>query len=54
MIKNQKYYYYFQVRMQTMPLPAPGQSPMYAGAIDCVKKTLANEGPKGLYKGKKI
>merc|ERR1712088_953446 len=40
-----------KVRMQTMPLPAPGQSPMYAGAIDCVKKTLANEGPKGLYKG---
>ena len=29
----------------------PGQSPMYTGAIDCVKKTLANEGPKGLYKG---
>ena len=24
---------------------------MYTGAIDCVKKTLANEGPKGLYKG---
>ena len=29
----------------------PGQSPMYTGAIDCVKKTLANEGLKGLYKG---
>ena len=29
----------------------PGQSPMYTGAIDCVKKTLANEGFRGLYKG---
>ena len=24
---------------------------MYTGAIDCVKKTLANEGFRGLYKG---
>ena len=29
----------------------PGQLPMYTGAIDCVKKTLANEGFRGLYKG---
>ena len=36
-----------------MPLPGPGQAPMYSGAIDCVKKTVANEGAKGLYKGKK-
>ena len=42
-----------QVRLQTMPLPAAGQPPMYSGAIDCVKKTIANEGPRGLYKGKK-
>ena len=40
--------------MQTMPLPGPGQSPMYTGAIDCVKKTVKNEGFRGLYKGKKI
>ena len=26
---------------------------MYSGAMDCVKKTIAKEGPKGLYKGKK-
>ena len=43
----------FQVRLQTQPLPAAGEKPMYSGAMDCVKKTVAKEGPKGLYKGKK-
>ena len=42
----------FQVRLQTMPLPGPGQAPMYTSAMDCVRKTIAKEGPKGLYKGK--
>ena len=42
----------FQVRLQTQPLPAAGEKPMYSGAMDCVKKTIAKEGPKGLYKGK--
>ena len=42
----------FQVRLQTQPLPAAGEKPMYSGAMDCVKKTIAKEGPRGLYKGK--
>ena len=37
-----------------MPNPLPGQAPMYTSTLDCVKKTIALEGPKGLYKGKKI
>lgn len=40
-----------KVRLQTQPLPAAGEKPMYSGAMDCVKKTIAKEGPKGLYKG---
>lgn len=40
-----------KVRLQTMPLPAPGQKPLYAGTWDCLKKTVTLEGPKGLYKG---
>jgi len=34
-----------------MPTPAPGQPPMYTGAIDCFTKTFRNEGIKGLYRG---
>lgn len=41
-----------KVRLQTMPVPGPGQAPLYAGAMDCVKKTIKNEGFfRGLYKG---
>ncbi|XP_057745427.1 mitochondrial carnitine/acylcarnitine carrier-like protein [Arachis stenosperma] len=40
-----------KVKLQSQPTPAPGQSPKYSGAIDAVKKTLAAEGPRGLYKG---
>lgn len=40
-----------KVRLQTMPKPAPGQSPMYTGMFDCVKKIFAKEGFKGFYKG---
>ena len=29
----------------------PGQSPLYSGAWDCAKKTVAKEGVRGLYKG---
>ena len=32
-----------QVRIQTMPKPAPGQSPLYSGTLDCFKKTIKNE-----------
>ena len=45
-------FFQLQVRLQTMPPPGPGQAPMYAGAIDCVKKTFVTEGVKGFYKGK--
>lgn len=34
-----------------MPIPAPGQPPLYTGMVDCVKKTITKEGPRGLYKG---
>ncbi|XP_075966763.1 cAMP-dependent protein kinase type II-alpha regulatory subunit-like isoform X2 [Anarhichas minor] len=40
-----------KVRLQTQPKPKPGQSLLYAGTFDCLKKTLAKEGMKGLYKG---
>eukprot|EP00118_Oscarella_pearsei_P027654 m.311258 g.311258 ORF g.311258 m.311258 type:complete len:300 (+) comp63451_c0_seq1:19-918(+) len=40
-----------KVRMQTMPLPAPGQPPLYKNTLDCVRKTVSNEGLRGLYKG---
>lgn len=32
-----------QVRLQTQPKPKPGESLLYAGTIDCFKKTLAKE-----------
>lgn len=34
-----------------MPLPAPGNQALYAGTLDCAKKTIAKEGFFGLYKG---
>ncbi|CAB1315366.1 unnamed protein product [Coregonus sp. 'balchen'] len=40
-----------KVRIQTMPVPGPGESPLYRGTFDCFKQTLAKEGFKGLYKG---
>ncbi|XP_065845992.1 mitochondrial carnitine/acylcarnitine carrier protein-like [Oscarella lobularis] len=40
-----------KVRMQTMPVPPPGEPPMYKGTLDCVQKTFANEGIRGFYKG---
>lgn len=40
-----------KVKLQSQPSPAPGQLPKYAGALDAVKKTVAAEGPRGLYKG---
>jgi len=39
-----------KVRMQSMPTPAPGQAPLYAGVGDCLKKTIRNEGASALYK----
>lgn len=40
-----------KVRLQTMPAPAAGQSPLYTGTFDCAKKTVKLEGLRGLYKG---
>lgn len=40
-----------KVKLQSQPVPLPGQLPRYAGAIDAVKQTLAAEGAGGLYKG---
>jgi hypothetical protein len=33
----------FKVRLQTMPAALPGQAPIYAGTLDCAKKTIAHE-----------
>ncbi|XP_047342601.1 mitochondrial carnitine/acylcarnitine carrier-like protein [Impatiens glandulifera] len=40
-----------KVKLQSQPAPLPGQLPKFSGAIDAVKKTIASEGPGGLYKG---
>ena len=40
-----------KVRMQTMPLPAPGQAPMFSGMTDCIIKTARQEGLMAFYKG---
>lgn len=40
-----------KVRLQTMPKPAPGQTPLYTGTLDCAKKIIVKEGILGLYKG---
>lgn len=40
-----------KVRLQTMPAPTSGMTPMYAGAFDCARKTLVKEGVRGFYKG---
>ncbi|BFF94273.1 mitochondrial magnesium exporter 1 [Drosophila madeirensis] len=40
-----------KVRLQTMPLAAPGQSPRYKGVIDCAVKTFRQEGLRGFYRG---
>lgn len=40
-----------KVRLQTMPLPKPGEPPMYTSTLDCFRKTVQYEGFRGLYKG---
>lgn len=40
-----------KVMLQSQSAPRPGELPKYASAMDAVRKTLAGEGPRGLYKG---
>ncbi|KAM5125673.1 mitochondrial carnitine/acylcarnitine carrier protein-like, partial [Mantella aurantiaca] len=40
-----------KVRIQTQPKATAGVVPVYSGTFDCFKKTLVNEGVRGLYKG---
>ncbi|XP_034572909.1 mitochondrial carnitine/acylcarnitine carrier-like protein isoform X2 [Setaria viridis] len=40
-----------KVKLQSQPTPPPGRPPLYAGAGDAVRQTLAAEGARGLYKG---
>lgn len=42
---------FLQVRLQTMPNPAAGEKPLYAGTFDCARQTVVKEGFRGLYKG---
>ncbi|MFS7999621.1 putative mitochondrial carrier domain superfamily [Helianthus anomalus] len=35
-----------KVKLQSQPVPPPGQLPRYSGAIDAVKQTIAAEGPR--------
>jgi len=38
-------------RLQNMPVPKPGEAPMYTGVVDCVRKSIAAEGPMVLASG---
>lgn len=40
-----------KVRLQTMPPPKPGEAPIYAGMIDCIRKTIKMDGVNGLFRG---
>ncbi|CAD5211647.1 unnamed protein product [Bursaphelenchus xylophilus] len=40
-----------KVRLQSMPAPVKGQTPMYSGMMDCVKKTYKAEGFTGFFRG---
>eukprot|EP00172_Hildenbrandia_rubra_P003878 Plantae.Rhodophyta-Hildenbrandia_rubra.ctg6799.p1 GENE.Plantae.Rhodophyta-Hildenbrandia_rubra.ctg6799~~Plantae.Rhodophyta-Hildenbrandia_rubra.ctg6799.p1 ORF type:complete len:306 (+),score=47.19 Plantae.Rhodophyta-Hildenbrandia_rubra.ctg6799:611-1528(+) len=40
-----------KVKLQNMPKPAAGEAPLYTGAMDATRKTIAQEGSLGLYKG---
>ena len=36
-------HYFKQVRIQTTPLPKPGEEPLFRGTLDCLRKTVHNE-----------
>ncbi|KAL7753370.1 hypothetical protein RI367_001145 [Sorochytrium milnesiophthora] len=40
-----------KVRLQAQPLRANGGASIFAGPFDCMRKTVAKEGVRGLYKG---
>lgn len=40
-----------KVRLQTMPKVGSGETPRYTGTFDCARKTVLQEGFRGLYKG---
>ncbi|KAH8273594.1 hypothetical protein KR018_002669 [Drosophila ironensis] len=40
-----------KVRLQTMPLPQPGQRVRYKGVVDCAVQTFRSEGFRGFYRG---
>uniref|UniRef100_A0AC35TZX6 Congested-like trachea protein n=1 Tax=Rhabditophanes sp. KR3021 TaxID=114890 RepID=A0AC35TZX6_9BILA len=40
-----------KVRLQTMAKPLPGERPLFTGAGDCVRQTVAKEGFFALYRG---
>lgn len=40
-----------KVRLQTQPMPKPGEAPQFKGVIDCAAKTIRHEGVRGLFKG---
>ncbi|XP_047482671.1 mitochondrial carnitine/acylcarnitine carrier protein-like isoform X2 [Penaeus chinensis] len=40
-----------KVRLQTQPIPKPGEQLLYKGTWDCALKTVRQEGFFGLYKG---
>jgi solute carrier family 25 (mitochondrial carnitine/acylcarnitine transporter), member 20/29 len=40
-----------KVKLQNMPAPAAGAAPLYASAMDAARKTVAADGPLGLYAG---
>jgi len=43
--------YPFSTLQKRMQMTAGDATPMYAGALDCLGQTLANEGIRGLYRG---
>ncbi|KAE9555684.1 hypothetical protein FO519_001155 [Halicephalobus sp. NKZ332] len=40
-----------KVRLQTAPVPKPGEPPLFKGAADCVRQTIKKEGFFALYRG---
>jgi len=39
-----------KVKLQSQPALAPGAAPVYSGALDATRRTLAAEGMRGLYR----